>query len=119
MNSFQETTNTIFSPFYPVERYEGPVLTIPRVTPDDFGAYLCIAKNGVHPASSKRVVLNVQCKKFLDQLIILTFHFKLDLNSITLYIYHCLTKFDVGLRIKVSCTRYLSYGIIFILIFVL
>ena len=73
MNSFLETTNTIFSPFYPVERYEGPVLTIPRVTPDDFGAYLCIAKNGVHPASSKRVVLNVQCKKFLDQLIILTF----------------------------------------------
>lgn len=48
---------------YLVETYDGPILTIPRVTPDDFGAYLCIAKNGVHPASSKRVVLNVQCKK--------------------------------------------------------
>ena len=73
MNSFLETTSTIFSPFYPVERYEGPVLTIPRVTPDDFGAYLCIAKNGVHPASSKRVVLNVQCKKFLIQFINIEF----------------------------------------------
>ena len=55
-----------FSSFYLVESYDGPILTIPRVTPDDFGAYLCIAKNGVHPASSKRVVLNVQCKKILN-----------------------------------------------------
>ena len=50
---------------YIVETYDGPILTIPRVTPDDFGAYLCIAKNGVHPASSKRVVLNVQCKNLI------------------------------------------------------
>ena len=26
------------------------------------GAYLCIARNGVQPAVSKRIILNVDCK---------------------------------------------------------
>ena len=26
------------------------------------GAYLCIARNGVQPAASKRIILNVDCK---------------------------------------------------------
>ena len=50
--------------FYVVESYNGPILSIPRVTPDDLGAYLCIAKNGVQPSMSKRVVVYVQCNSF-------------------------------------------------------
>ena len=54
--------NCIF--FHLVESYNGPILSIPRVTPDDLGAYLCIAKNGVQPSMSKRVVVYVQCNSF-------------------------------------------------------
>eukprot|EP00095_Tigriopus_kingsejongensis_P011807 maker-scaffold71_size417697-snap-gene-2.15 protein:Tk11807 transcript:maker-scaffold71_size417697-snap-gene-2.15-mRNA-1 annotation:"GH24041" len=43
-----------------VGSYEGTTLTIPRVTPDDMGAYLCIAANDIPPARSKRVYLYVQ-----------------------------------------------------------
>ena len=45
-----------------VKRYEGTTLLIPKVTPKDLGAYLCIATNGVSPARSKRVFVYVQCK---------------------------------------------------------
>ena len=38
-------------------------MIVPRLTPDDMGAYLCIAKNEVPPAISKRVFIYVQCKK--------------------------------------------------------
>jgi len=44
------------------ERYEGNRLTIPQVTQDDMGGYLCIASNKVPPAMSKRVYMYVQCK---------------------------------------------------------
>ena len=54
----------LLSSFYLVESYNGPILSIPRVTPDDLGAYLCIAKNGVQPSMSKRVVVYVQCNSF-------------------------------------------------------
>ena len=43
--------------------FHGSPLIIPSVQPDDLGAYLCIAKNGVPPSMSKRVFLYVQCKK--------------------------------------------------------
>ncbi|TRY67861.1 hypothetical protein TCAL_08054 [Tigriopus californicus] len=43
-----------------VQRYEGTTLTIPKVTPNDMGAYLCIATNDIPPARSKRVYLYVQ-----------------------------------------------------------
>ena len=33
------------------------------MTPADMGAYMCIAKNTVPPAQSKRVFVYVQCKK--------------------------------------------------------
>ena len=45
-----------------VRRYFGTSLTVPRVTPDDMGSYLCIASNNVSPAQSKRILVNVQCK---------------------------------------------------------
>ncbi|KAF3426706.1 hypothetical protein E2986_10688 [Frieseomelitta varia] len=38
---------------------EGSVLKLTRVTRSDMGPYLCIASNGVPPAVSKRIVLNV------------------------------------------------------------
>ena len=61
-NLFYYRTYYPFS--YLVESYNGPILSIPRVTPDDLGAYLCIAKNGVQPSMSKRVVVYVQCNSF-------------------------------------------------------
>ncbi|XP_006558411.1 lachesin-like isoform X1 [Apis mellifera] len=38
---------------------QGPVLKLTRVTRTHMGPYLCIASNGVPPAVSKRIVLNV------------------------------------------------------------
>ena len=52
-----------FETFISDRRYSQPVLSIPRVTPADMGAYMCIAKNTVPPAQSKRVFVYVQCKK--------------------------------------------------------
>ena len=62
--------------FHLVESYNGPILSIPRVTPDDLGAYLCIAKNGVQPSMSKRVVVYVQCNSFSYILIRIIIHFE-------------------------------------------
>ncbi len=49
------------------DRFEGTRLTIPHVTEDDMGGYLCIANNRVPPAMSKRVFMSVQCKFKLGQ----------------------------------------------------
>lgn len=40
---------------------QGSVLKLTRVTRAHMGPYLCIASNGVPPAVSKRIVLNVYC----------------------------------------------------------
>lgn len=45
-----------------VEAYHGEVLRLYRVTRAMMGAYMCVANNGVPPAVSKRVPLNVNCK---------------------------------------------------------
>ncbi|XP_063851925.1 lachesin-like isoform X2 [Scylla paramamosain] len=42
-----------------VESWEGEVLELTRVSRDDMGAYLCIARNSVPPQVSKRVLLHV------------------------------------------------------------
>ncbi|GIY80720.1 lachesin [Caerostris darwini] len=42
-----------------VQRVEGEFLNLTQVTREDMGAYLCIAKNGVPPTVSKRILLQV------------------------------------------------------------
>ncbi|KAG8192552.1 hypothetical protein JTE90_015187 [Oedothorax gibbosus] len=42
-----------------VSRVEGEYLNMTQVTREDMGAYLCIAKNGVQPSVSKRILLQV------------------------------------------------------------
>ena len=52
----------MFVHFFSDSEFHGSPLIIPNVQPEDLGAYLCVAKNGVPPSSSKRVFLYVQCK---------------------------------------------------------
>ena len=40
----------------------GEVLDLIRISRTEMGAYLCIARNGVQPAVSKRIILNVDCE---------------------------------------------------------
>jgi hypothetical protein len=40
----------------------GEILSLPAVTRDDMGSYMCIAQNGVPPAISKSYKLIVNCK---------------------------------------------------------
>ncbi|XP_058063356.1 lachesin-like [Anopheles bellator] len=42
---------------YSARAYVGDVLTLPKVTRQDMGMYLCIATNGVPPSISKRILL--------------------------------------------------------------
>ena len=42
--------------------YIGPIITLESVSKEDMGAYLCIAQNGVPPAVSRRIILQVKCK---------------------------------------------------------
>ncbi|KAG4074609.1 hypothetical protein HA402_004480, partial [Bradysia odoriphaga] len=44
--------------------YDGEVLPLSKVSRNEMGAYLCIATNGVPPSVSKRIILDVECKKF-------------------------------------------------------
>lgn len=48
------------------DTFEGELLSFLNVDRRHFGAYLCIAKNEVPPAVSKRVFLNVNCKAHCD-----------------------------------------------------
>lgn len=50
------------SDLYSTEIYSGKLLNFLKVQRDQMGAYLCIAANGIEPAVSKRMILNVQCK---------------------------------------------------------
>ena len=51
---------------YILEReYIGPIITMKSVSKEDIGAYLCIAQNGVPPAVSRRIILQVKCKIML------------------------------------------------------
>ncbi len=42
--------------------YTGPIISLESVRREDRGAYLCIAQNGVPPAVSRRIILQVKCK---------------------------------------------------------
>ncbi len=44
----------------------GEVLYLHTITRSEMGAYMCVAKNGVPPAVSKIVQLNVNCKLLLS-----------------------------------------------------
>jgi hypothetical protein len=44
------------------EEVVGPVLRLYKVSRMDMGAYMCIAKNGVPPAVSKRIQLGIDCE---------------------------------------------------------
>ncbi|CAO1422983.1 unnamed protein product [Diamesa hyperborea] len=48
------------SDLYSTEIYSGKLLNFLKVQRDQMGAYLCIAANGIEPAVSKRMILNVQ-----------------------------------------------------------
>lgn len=43
--------------------YDGDVLQLSKITRNEMGAYLCIATNGVPPSVSKRIILDVECKR--------------------------------------------------------
>jgi hypothetical protein len=43
--------------------WKGQALNLMNVRRDQMGAFFCIAKNDVPPAVSRRIVLNVHCKK--------------------------------------------------------
>ena len=45
----------------------GEVLDLIRISRTEMGAYLCIARNGVQPAVSKRIIFNVDCKYILSK----------------------------------------------------
>lgn len=49
-------------PISDVSVHEGSELTVRRVSRLHMGAYLCIASNGVPPAMSRRIQLQVNCK---------------------------------------------------------
>ena len=46
------------------EEVSGPVLKLWKVSRMDMGAYMCIARNGVPPAVSKRIELGIDCESF-------------------------------------------------------
>ena len=55
---------------YLAEKVAGEVIHLHKVTRSEMGSYMCIANNGVPPAVSKTVQLNVNCKydlTLLDQ----------------------------------------------------
>ncbi len=61
---FYETfCTTAFFLSSPVPSVEGPVLRLYRVSRLDMGAYMCIARNGVPPAVSKRIHLGIDCER--------------------------------------------------------
>ena len=43
------------------EEVSGPILKLWKVSRMDMGAYMCIARNGVPPAVSKRIELGIDC----------------------------------------------------------
>ena len=43
----------------------GEVLYLHSITRSEMGSYMCVAKNGVPPAVSKIVQLNVNCKYWI------------------------------------------------------
>ncbi|XP_033341195.1 lachesin isoform X2 [Megalopta genalis] len=43
-----------------VSMYDGEQLNMTKITRNEMGAYLCIAKNGVPPTVSKRIIVNVE-----------------------------------------------------------
>ena len=47
---------------FEVFEHHGEYLHLSRVRRQDMGAFMCIAKNGVPPPVSKRMVLNVNCE---------------------------------------------------------
>ncbi len=49
----------------------GSELRLWKVSRMDMGAYMCIAKNGVPPAVSKRIQLGIDCKFFLKIIVFL------------------------------------------------
>ena len=59
--------NIFFS--FSVDRVENATLELQRVTRSQMGFYLCIASNGYPPAVSKKVHLNVNCKKILNNFV--------------------------------------------------
>ena len=56
----------------------GEVLDLIRISRTEMGAYLCIARNGVQPAVSKRIIFNVDCKCILSKYLALSLVMQAD-----------------------------------------
>lgn len=48
--------------FLAVDLYDGEELNLFKVSRQSMGAYLCIASNGVPPAISRRMHIDITCK---------------------------------------------------------
>ena len=53
-----------------VTEYTGEFLVLHRVRRKDMGAFFCIAKNKVPPSVSKRIMLNVNCKYYFNEILV-------------------------------------------------
>ena len=53
-----------------VTEYTGEFLVLHRVRRKDMGAFFCIAKNSVPPSVSKRIMLNVNCKYYFNEILV-------------------------------------------------
>ena len=48
--------------FFSVSSYEGETLTLMKVSRLDMAVYICSASNGIPPAASRRIAVNINCK---------------------------------------------------------
>jgi hypothetical protein len=47
-----------------VATYEGETLSLIRISRLDMGIYVCTASNGIPPAASRRIAVNINCTYF-------------------------------------------------------
>ena len=53
---------TLMSSAVPQSEFLGEELKLTKISRNEMGVYLCIASNGVPPAVSKRIYINVHCE---------------------------------------------------------
>lgn len=55
-----------------VATYEGETLSLIRISRLDMGVYVCTASNGILPAASRRIAVNINCMSFAFHWILTT-----------------------------------------------
>lgn len=58
-----------------VSSYEGETLTLMKISRLDMGVYICSASNGIPPAASRRIAVNINCIKLSLKTIIILSNF--------------------------------------------